>query len=305
MKRIVLCIIALFITCSWAMAGPEAKKGFSNSLGMKFVYVKGGTFAMGSPKGEKGRDDNEKLHRVKLTRGFYMQTREVTVGQWRAFVEETGFKTEAEKGDGAYVWTGGIYEKKVGYYWDKPSFAQTDSHPVTCVSWNDSQAFIKWLSEKEKKSYALPTEAQWEYACRAGAKSARYWGDEPIAACSHGNVADGTVKKQFARWTTHGCEDGYVYTAPVGSFKPNSLGLYDMLGNVWEWCRDKCRWKGKVVTYTYRSGIKNPLGSKGSSRVVRGGAWSASPRDVRCAYRFVGEPTFRDCGLGFRLVRKK
>ncbi len=305
MKRTVLCVIGLLALCSWAMAGPETEKAFSNSLGMKFVYVKGGSFTMGSPEGEKGRDDNEKLHLVKLTRGFYIQTREVTVGQWRAFVEETGFRTDAEKGDGAYVWKAGIYEKKKGVYWDKPGFAQTDGHPVTCVSWNDAQAFIKWLSKKDNKSYALPTEAQWEYACRAGAKAARYWGDDPNQACSHGNVADGSVKKRFTRWATHGCEDGYVYTARVGSFKPNRLGLYDMMGNVWEWCRDKCWSKGKVATNTYRSGIKNPLGSKGANRVIRGGAWSATPRDVRSAYRFLQGPAFRDCSLGFRLVRTK
>ncbi len=113
-----------------------------------------------------------------------------------------------------------------------------DKQPVVNVSWEDAVAFAKWLSEKSEQSYRLPTEAEWEYAVRSGAKQSRFWGDNPDAACKYANVADMTAKKQRPKWTTFFCNDNFAVSAPVGSFMANSLGLNDMLGNVWEWCED-------------------------------------------------------------------
>jgi formylglycine-generating enzyme required for sulfatase activity len=271
-------------------------------LGMEFVYIPPGTFMMGSPSGERGRDDDETQHRVTVTKGFHMQTTKVTVGQWRAFAEDSGYRSEAEKGDGAYVWLDGKWEKKAGYYWDNPGFEQTDTHPVTCVSWNDTQAFITWLNEKGDKTYRLPTEAEWEYACRAGTKTARFWGDDPDDACKYANVTDLTEWNGKHWITKHNCNDEHWFPAPSVSFRSNPWGLYDMLGNVWEWCEDRCEWKGKVVTDTCRDGVIDPINSGGSFRVIRGGSWHSVPRSVRCAFRSSYHPDYRPGNLGFRLV---
>ena len=288
-----------------AVAVERGGKKISNSIGMEFVYIEPGTFMMGSPSNESGRDKDEKQHSVTLTKGFYMQTTEVTVGQWRAFVRDTGYKTDAETGGGAWIWTGSKWGKKEGYYWGNPGFSQSDDHPVTCVSWNDVQKFIRWLNRKEGEKYGLPTEAQWEYACRAGTSTARFWGDDPDDACGYANVHDQTSKRVNNKfdWSHHNCDDGYAVTAPVGSFRFNDFGLYDMIGNVWEWCEDRCNWEGKVVTDTYRNGIVDPLCVKGSYRVIRGGCWNNLPRCVRSAFRFNYSPGSRYSGLGFRLLR--
>ncbi|MDY7037733.1 MAG: formylglycine-generating enzyme family protein, partial [Thermodesulfobacteriota bacterium] len=159
-----------------------------SSLGMKFVYIPPGIFIMGSPPKEKGREKDEIQHQVTLTRGFYMQTTEVTVGQWRAFVRDNGFKTDAETGGGAFIMKDREWKMLKDHFWDNPGFSQSENHPVTCVSWNDAQAFVKWLSQKEGKTYRLPTEAEWEYGCRAGTRSRFSWGDK--ADCSRANFGN-------------------------------------------------------------------------------------------------------------------
>jgi formylglycine-generating enzyme required for sulfatase activity len=173
---------------------------------------------------------------------------------------------------------------------------QDDNHPVVCISWNDAQAFKEWLSRSSGKSYRLPTEAEWEYAARSGGKSYKYsWGN----GAPSGNIADKSLKRRFsdlAIWD--GYDDGYVYTAPVGRFQANNLGLYDMTGNVWEWCQD---WYGEK--YYSESPKDNPQGpNSGTYRVLRGGSWCYFPRLVRAAYRFWGGPGSRDFTSGFRLA---
>ena len=168
---------------------------------------------------EKGRDEDENQHQVSLTRVFYMQTTEVTVGQWRVFVRDTGFKTDAETKGNAWIWIDRAQQLREGYYWDNPGFPQSDSHPVTCVTWNDAQAFIKWLNEKEGKTYRLPAEAEWEYACRAGSTARFNWGNRPD--CSRANYGNGWSKECKGR--------NPMGTTKAGSFEPNPWGLYDCL----------------------------------------------------------------------------
>ena len=167
---------------------------------------------------------------------------------------------------------------------------------MTCVSWNDAQAFVKWLKQKEGKEYRLPTEAEWEYAARAGTQTARFWGDNPNQACGYANVADRTAKKNWTDWSIHDCDDGYAETAPVGSFTANAFGLHDMLGNVWEWCQD---WYGN-----YPAGAVIDLSGAAidSVRVIRGGSWLYSADTCRSAFQSGNAPGNRNNDLGFRVL---
>jgi formylglycine-generating enzyme required for sulfatase activity len=243
--------------------------------------------------GEEVGFNDEMQHRVTLTKGFYMQKTEVTVGQWRNFVHTTTFTTEAETNGGAYVLTEKKYKKRPGKYWDNPDFSQTDRHPVTCVSWNDVQAFVNWLNQMEDNVYRLPTEAEWEYACRAGTET-------PF---SFGRCLSADRANFDCNFPLPGCEaesSDLRKTAPVASFVPNNWGLYDMHGNVWEWCQD---WWG-----LYPSGPevdpKGPLsGSRWRpTRICRGGSWLFGARRCRSAYRYRNPPGDSDDNLGFRLV---
>jgi formylglycine-generating enzyme required for sulfatase activity len=176
-----------------------------------------------------------------------------------------------------------------------------DDQPVVNVSWEDAKAFTEWLTKqyRGKNIFRLPREAEWEFACRAGTKTSRYWGDDPSEACKHENVADQTAKRTWSQFIVHDCDDGYAVTSPVGKFPPNPFGLQDMLGNVMEWCEDVYH---KEAYGKHQQ--KNPLYSDdGLFRVSRGGSWYYEPSNERCAYRHsdlhANERTFDQ---GFRLV---
>jgi formylglycine-generating enzyme required for sulfatase activity len=179
-----------------------------------------------------------------------------------------------------------------------------DSQPAVFVTWWDANNFAQWLTGQNGGQYTfrLPTEAEWEYACRAGTETAKYWGDDLSKACMYENVADLTAQKQLGMTSSFECDDGYAATAPVGSFQPNAFGLHDMLGNVWEWCADVYG----VDSYV-RHGRNNPQftdESMGQSRVIRGGFWHAGPDSTRCAIRGSGLPEGMSDDLGFRIIRE-
>ncbi len=258
------------------------------------VFVEGGTFQMGSVSG--GSD--EQAHQVTVS-PFYMGKYEVKVGNFRKFVEATGYRTEAERGDGSYVLTGSRWEKQKDATWKNPYFEQGETSPIVCVSWNDAVAYCNWLSEKKglekvytiyggsvnadftRKGYRLPTEAEWEYAARGGklSKGYTYAGSNDSGPVAWYNGNSGR--------TTHA----------VGTKAPNELGLYDMSGNVYEWCHD---WYGR-----YGSGAQtDPMGaSSGSHRVIRGGSW-LDAEYCRSAFRSYYYPVDGIYLLGFRLARR-
>ncbi len=274
----------------------------TNSLGMKMVLIPPGEFQMGSPEGEKDRLDNELQHQVRITQPFFMGQHEVTRGQFVAFVKETGYKTEAETdGKGGKGWnesSGKFEDPDPKYNWKNVGFPQTDRYPVVNVTWNDAAKFCEWMSKKEGVTYRLPTEAEWEYACRAGTTSIFQPGDDPEGLAAVGNVADGIAKARFADWATIAAADGFLFTAPVGSFRPSALNLYDMHGNVWEWCAD-CY----AADYYGRSASNDPQGpSTVAFRVLRGGAWNNYGRFCRSAYRGWTTHSYRNYDLGFRVV---
>ncbi len=295
---------------AWPFSESEAKRGQAewakslgqpvvekNLAGMEMVLIPPGTFTMGSPEGEKDRSADENQVEVTLTKAFRLAKTEVTVGQFRRFVTARGYKTEAESdGKGGYGFnqTSKEFEQNPEYTWKNPGFSQTDSHPVVNVSWNDAQKYCEWLSGEEQKAYRLPTEAEWEWCCRAGTRIAFASGDDPEGLAFVGNVSDGTAKEKFSSWTTISAKDGFVFTAPVGQYRANGFGLSDLHGNVWEWC-------GDVYVDKLRGG-RDPEVNEGGvgDRVNRGGSWYSTPAICRSAYRVGNSPDDRSNDLGFR-----
>ncbi len=287
---------------STAVKPPEKPR---QSFEPEMVLIKAGCFHMGSPESEARRNSDEKQHQACI-KDFMLGRQEVTVGEFKRFVEATGYRTDAEKNtakEGCFVnyregnvWEGGY---QTGYSWKNPNFAQNDHHPVVCVSWNDVIAYIEWLSTETRQSYRLPTEAEWEYAARAGIVTAQYWGEKLDMVCRYENVADQTEDQIFQEGSVYKCTDGYVYTAPVGSFKENPWGLKDMLGNVSEWT---------CSSYDQEySGSEQECSEKDTAKYIakRGGAWNNSPkgRSVRSAYRSRTAILSRGNMEGFRLAR--
>jgi len=290
-------------TTGWTAATEKVKVGtpkgdvekaityYTNSIGMKLVYIRPGTFMMGSPEGEGSRDERPR-HRVTITKGFYMAAHEVTVGQFRQFVDAAGYRTDAEKGTpdyqdgkrGGYTFRadGKGWGWREDASWRNPGFAQTDNDPVVLMSWNDAAAFFRWLSKKEGRTYRLPTEAEWEYACRAGTATRYGFGD-----------ADAELGRYA--WYVGNAERR---THPVGQKKPNAWGLYDTHGNAWEWCGD---WY--AADYYGKSPQSDPQGpASGQARVVRGGAWYGIPIICRSASCYGFHPSYRSAYAGFRGV---
>ena len=290
---------------------------FTNSIGMKMVRLPAGEFMMGSPKREMDwlrltfrkiwRDghkqwfqDEMPMHPVRITRSFYMGATLVTVGQFREFVKATQYKTDAERGDGGMIFSAqeNRWVPRKGMKWDSPPWRIADDQPVVFVSWNDAKDFCKWLSRKEKRTYRLPTEAEWEMACRGGSVWARYpWGNR-LPGDHDCNFGDGNPKLPESLTTV---DDGYKYVSPVTEFPPNAYGLYDMAGNVMQWVEDRYD-----RNYYENSPLEDPTGPKaGESRVNKGGNFYASPADGRCAFRGFSGPTMNFWNLGFRVVMEE
>ena len=289
----------------------DAAEFIENVAGISFTMrtVKSGTFKMGSSDSDASSDETP--HTVILSKNFRLAEYEVTIEQFRAFIESTSYKTDAEKEGYSWKYTD-KWEKMENINWRHDCQGNTRSyteynHPVIHVSWNDAVAYCKWLSEKTGKSYRLPTEAEWEYAAGNGSKHTKYsWGNGSPTKSKGGNVTDETKDPADGRgWSKKfdGYNDGYWYTAPVGQYGANDLGLYDMTGNVWEWCADYCdNADGKLITDTYKDGATNPLCKSGSSRVFRGGSWLGNPTFCRVADRNGYAPANRNYYVGFRVA---
>ena len=242
----------------------------------RLIVVPAGSFQMGSPEGE-GDDDERPQHMVIIAQSFAAGIAPVTRGEFASFIAATGRQMT-----GAFVWTGNEYKHEPKASWLDPGFKQADDHPVTCVSWEDAQAYIAWLrNETRRDSYRLLTEAEWEYCCRAGSE----------AAYSTGK----SITKEQANFG-----QAHQGTTPVAKFPANRWGLHDMHGNVWEWCEDA--WHG-----SYRGapadGSAWLQGGEAGRRVVRGGSWFNNPLNLRSAYRSRSSSDSRDSDLGFRVGR--
>lgn len=253
-----------------------------------------------------GDADERPVHMVTL-RSFRLSRHEVTRGEFRSFVSATGYRTDAERNTvfrgclsvdlGSDEW--GYSE---GKDWRNPGFVQTEDHPVVCVSWNDVQAYIGWLSRETGKHFRLPTEAEWEYAARAGTQSRYPWGANADAGCGAMNAADLTPWPQAdqSRWRDRvECIDGSFATSSVGHYAPNAWGLNDVVGNVWEWTSDCLR---QDYVGAPGDGTAQRDGDC-SRRTIRGGAWCSGPKHTRVSARNWDVTEGRGVGRGFRLVQ--
>ncbi|MBV8810764.1 MAG: formylglycine-generating enzyme family protein [Acidobacteriaceae bacterium] len=264
----------------------------------EMIVVPPGRFTIGSPISEAGRGSDENPQRVvtiayALAVGKYPVTRR----EFAAFVEDSRRKLGP-----CEHWDGKSFQIEEGVCWSNV-FHQTDQHPVVCVNWDDSQAYVQWLSRKTGKRYRLLSEAEWEYAARAGTTTAWYWGGNESDQCRYANGADLSAKAQGV--TTAGlvtCEDKYSHTSPVGSFRPNKFGLYDMAGNVGEWVED-CYHNAYRDTPADGSAVESCMPRFHNARVMRGGAWNAIPAWLRSASRDVEVPSLRADTFGFRVAR--
>jgi sulfatase modifying factor 1 len=296
----------------------------------EMVVVLQGSFTMGAPAGEEVRENlpdgfrgrSVPQHLIAIPHRLAIAQFDVTRDEYAQFVEETDRPdpdsciTANTSGTG-FIATNGrchpdpdscvtVNASGNGFIvtnsnWRSPGFPQTGRDPVVCVSWDDAQAYVAWLSAKTGHAYRLPTEAEWEYAARAGTTTARYSSDDPAEFCRYNNVADLGFSEQYhdVSGSNLACRDGYVFTSPVGSFPPNQFGLYDMIGDVMDWTEDcwNTSYSGAPTDGTaWQSGDCG-------RRVVRGGSWDASLSVVRSAARR-GVPTFyRVTTFGFRVVR--
>lgn len=270
-------------------------------LAPAMVAIRPGRFSMGS---EEGDADEQPPHDVTIPKPFAISRCEITVGQFKQFVQDAKYQTIAEKnGKGCFGWDleKKSWEQQPERNWKNPGFAQTDAHPVVCVSWDDAQAYVKWLSLRTGAVYRLPTEAEWEYVARAGTKTARYYQDGK--QCDYANGL-GQEAKSIASsdWTLTECSDAHVYTAPVASFGENHFGLFDLLGNVLEWTED-CWHENYQDAPVDGSAWKEADGGDCIRRVVRGGSWGDNPQTLRSAFRIGYVTDVAYVFLGFRIAR--
>ena len=302
------------IRCSWpavtALLVLSMASGVSEATGhpagMEFrdcddcpvmVVVKGGSFKMGSLEGEDGRPEGP-IHDVMIGYDFAAGKFELTNAEFARFAQETGYTQEKN----CIIWTG-KWEALPDTSWRNPGYGRgpAGNEPVGCVSWHDAKAYAAWLSRKTGKPYRLPSEAEWEYIARAGAGTRFPWGDDATDVCRRVNLFDASGRRASALpYVPAECDDGYPFTAPVGSFSPNAFGLHDVIGNVWEWTED-CY----VVPYPpgHADGRSVQVEGQCERRSIRGGGWITTPSRQRPAFRGRDPADLVFVPFGFRVVR--
>lgn len=290
--------VAVMLGCSQASEAEDSVAAECADC-PEMVTVPGGTFTMGRDGGEPDRYDGPP-HEVTLP-SFELAKYEVTHGEYKAFVEETGHVSA----QACSVAVDGLWGHRDWANWQNPGLGRDpqDNEPVACVSWNDATAYINWLSDKTGEPYRLPTEAEFEYAVRGGSDSTFPWGEDPETGCEVGNFFDSEGKKAVPDFPWEGtvCSDGYGMVAPVGSFKPNPFGLYDIVGNLWEWTQD-CY----VLPYPEDKpvdGSAQEVEGECEMRTVRGGSWETRASRMASAWRGRDKPHEAFRTFGFRLAR--
>ncbi len=285
---VLVVLVASLVTSCQKRQRPEA--------GLELVKIPGGSYQMGDLFGD-GDADEGPVQTVKVGT-FYLGVTEVTVGQFKRFVAATGYQTQAEQEGFGWAWNGERFDRIADAGWRNPGFTQDDTHPVVNVSWLDAQAFCEWAGVR------LPSESEWEYAARNRGEKIRYaWGNDLPVDSSGGNVGDlGAAALLRLKLYFDAYDDGFVFTAPVRSFHANKLGLYDVSGNVWEWCANH---------YEEFLGRTPPKGKQFSSlpmefsRSLRGGSFEDGPAYSRLSERAGQAPSFAYPLIGFRVAASR
>jgi formylglycine-generating enzyme required for sulfatase activity len=269
----------------------------------EMVVIPPGKFMMGVDGGEKDRYEGP-VHEVSIGYPFAAGRFELTNGQYRRFVEATGHKTA---GTGCNVFFGDRVEAVAGTNWADPNYGRPirDDEPVACIRWSDAKSYVSWLAGKTGKKYRLLTEAEWEYVARAGTTGTHTWGDDPSAACKYANIHDKSAEKLAADkgiklpYAPAACDDGYPGVAPVGKFAANAFGLYDMIGNVWEWVEDCYEMPYPAKPVDGSAQLARGCDRRGS----RGGSWRTDFHRQRPAFRGRDPEALTSQIFGTRIAR--
>ena len=285
------------VVAAFAVSADSQPKAFKDCSDCpQMVVVPAGSFRMGQETGQ-ARPDEKFVHQVTV-RSFAAGRTEVTRAEFAAFLRDSGqvlggpCTTDSDHS--------GRWRDYPTANWMDPGVPTSDRHPVTCVNWDDAVAYTQWLSVKTGKHYRLLSEAEWEYAERAGSTTEYWWGDDPDQMCRYANGPDLAAAKTFPRWTGGAnCDDGHDFAAPVASYAANAFGLYDTSGNVWEWTAD-C-----YAPYTMQPTDGTPTErAECQRRTLRGGSWVRGLVDLRSSQRNgLPRPEQRGGDIGFRVAR--
>ncbi len=263
----------------------------------RMVQVAQGSVVLGSYPDVADRGSGEGPKRTaNIAYDLAVSQTETTRSQWQAFTEATGYKTP----DGCQ-----FYDGHFGYVlehnWRNPGFPQRPDHPVVCVSLRDAEAYAEWLSTRSGRRYRLPSATEFEYFNRAGADTPWFWGIDSTLACDYANIGDNAIKPFYPKQQVHNCADDYLHTAPVGKFKPNKFGLFDTVGNVFEWTVDCYHADFDGIPADGSAWLADRKGDC-SLRSPRGGSWVSGPNWTRAAAQSRDPVDYRSFLLGFRLV---
>lgn len=293
MNRPLLYTLAAMILCTGMDASAEAWRDCADCP--ELVTLQPGSFSRGAAEDDLTADENEfPRHEVRIEKPFAIATHLVARRDYEIFVTTTGYTPAS----GCHTLTTEGWRVDEGANWQNPGFPQTPSEPAICLSWHDAARYAAWMAARTGKPYRLPSEAEWEYAARGGTTGTNFWGEDDRLACDYANVNDLTAKNKVAK-TAEPCTDGYLFTSPVGHFRPNPFGLHDAVGNVWVWLAD-C-WQGDYTTSPRNGDAAG--GEPCATRILRGGSWTDTPGPFRLGARENRPPDARLAIAGFRLAR--
>lgn len=273
----------------------------------KMIQIPSGSAFIGSYEEEIDRKKGER-RRVEATieQDFAIAQTEITLGQFRSFIEETNYTSVVAKYNGQELvgcnfYDGQSYGYIAAHNWKNPGYPQREDAPVVCVSWSDATAYAQWLTDKTGRAYRIPSTVEFEYASRAGSNTPWFWGTDSELACEYANVGDRSFARQYPYRPSFPCDDGYVYTSSVAKFKPNKFGLYDMIGNAWEWTND-CFHSDLTNAPLDGSSWEESEDGDCTFRTPKGGSWISGIAWSRAAVRSRDGAHYKSFMLGFRVA---